>query len=136
MGKIYQYMTMLGTLEALMWIGGLNFNSTLLLALGLSPSGWTQGALILLVVATIGATALFGGIAATFFGSSPNVSYVITPIALSILSLFIVDMGAIITYIYTNSGMVWLSGILFVIGAGISVGFVMSLIQFWMGNDV
>lgn len=136
MAKIFQFMTMLATLEALMFVAGLNFSTTLLLALGLNASGWNQGSLILLIIGTIGLFSGGAAITASFFGRSPSESYIITPIAVALMGIFIADIGGLTLYINNVTGMNWLGGIIFVISAGLAAGFAIAIVQFWRGNDI
>ena len=142
MAKIFVYTSIIAAITALMTIGGIStpggFN--ILSLFGFSPGSassiFTSASFIYIFITIIGG-ATVASVFASFFGRSVSESYVITPLITGIFIYFVLDLVSIVNYIYTAyPDMAWLGNIFGLIFFVISMGFVVSLIQFWRGNDI
>jgi hypothetical protein len=141
MAKIYTYSMILAAIVGMMTLAGISntgiFNILNLFGFSLTgASNFSNSYGWLLILGTIAGAATVGIISGVF-GRSVSESYVLVPVIISLLAWFIVDWVAIVNYIWISyPDMSWLGSIMGLIFFVITVGFAMSIIQFWRGNDI
>lgn len=137
MARVFVYTIVLSTLMIITSMAGLGISSDILSMFGYEAgaSGWNNSLFIITMVGIIGGAAAFG-IVTGVFGRSPDPTYIIGGAITGFLIFFIVDMGSIVSYAYTNyPDMSWIGNILSVLFFGLTAGYGIALYQWWRGID-
>lgn len=141
MARIVTYMIIFAGMLALMAMAGLpTTTSQILSALQYGNfSHFLTSTLAAAAVAIFAAAAIAGVIIGTLTRQSTE-SYLVAGIAGTLLTLFIADMISIVNYFNgvcpVGSGCAFVSKLVFLIMFAMAAGFIISIIQWWRGNDI
>ena len=143
MARIYTYITIMMGLSILLAMAGIYTGSTVLLnSIGLKVGAAGVSTLadvkIGLIFSSLSAVLVLGGIATIiigFYTKSSSESVQFAGFTITLLG-FIADLIGIVNYAITTSGSSsWISALIVLIYAPLIVGYIVSMVSFWRGND-
>ena len=132
--KLYYFLTILVGVMILMNLAGINTSSGYLLTyLGIMHPEDFQSSQLYNTIAAIFIAAVVSGVVIGFFTKASPESILIAPLA-GILLLFVGDIISIITYV-SGLGVEWAKYVILAILAPLAIGYIISVVEFWRGND-
>jgi len=136
--KVWFYITLSVALAFIFELAGIPVASNLLSYVGISTTGFTikTAAFYLAIFGGAGILiGIIGGLTVGYLTKSPPENFIILPFIVSGATLFLTTFYGIANYASTNYSGTWVEYItLFLVGI-LSIGFVVSLVEFFRGTD-
>lgn len=140
MARIVTYSIIMAVMSAIASLAGLHTGSNMLL----TAFGYGADPSIAVIIGTL--TAIFiagtavGTITIGLFTRQTTESSLMAPMALTLATMSIADMAGIMTYFNaicpSGSGCSFVANIVGILYFALIVGYVISIVQWWRGNDI